>query len=72
MSGFNPHSERTLFRIMEVCDASQQKSLQGLDYIATEGSEAFDIVVQVVDTLVTNGAPADWGKDTKKGRTKDI
>ena len=42
-SGFKPVGERTLFRILEVCQASQQKSLQGLDYVSTEGSEAFDV-----------------------------
>ena len=39
--GFKPASEKTLFRILEVCAASQQKSLQGLDYV-TEGSQAHD------------------------------
>ena len=70
-SGFTPHSERTLFRIMEVCAASQQKSLQGLDYIATDGSDAFDTLEEVVNTLVSSGALADWGKNTKLSLKKD-
>ena len=43
-SDFKPVGERMLFRILEVCLASQQKSLQGLDYVSTEGSEAFDVL----------------------------
>ena len=39
--GFDPASERTLFRILEVCSASMQKSLHGLDFITTDGVQAF-------------------------------
>ena len=35
---FEPASERTLFKILEVCSASMQKSLHGLDYITTDGA----------------------------------
>ena len=41
-SGFVPFSERTMFRILSECSASVCKSLQGLDYIAAEGTKAFD------------------------------
>ena len=40
--------ELTLFRILEVCAASKQKSLQGLDYIAKEGLQAPDTLEEVV------------------------
>ena len=39
---FKPASERTLYRIIDVCAASKQKSLQGLDYFLTEGAQAFE------------------------------
>lgn len=49
-SGFKPVGERTPFRILEVCQVSQQKSLQGLNYVSTEGSEVFDTLEDVVET----------------------
>eukprot|EP00058_Branchiostoma_floridae_P012379 XP_002597867.1 hypothetical protein BRAFLDRAFT_105474 [Branchiostoma floridae] len=61
-ANFQPLPDRTLFKIIEVCAARQQKSLQGLDYISTEGAEAFDAICSVVDSLVQNGASADWAK----------
>ena len=64
-SGFKPASERTLFRILEVCAASQQKSLQGLDYI-TEGSQAHDSAVEIVRTLAEAGASSEWGKEARE------
>lgn len=64
-SGFKPVGERTLFRILEVCEASQQKSLQGLDYVSTEGSEAFDTLEEAVETLEQNGADGQWAKEMK-------
>ena len=39
---FEPASERSLYRMIEVCSASMQKSLQGLDNTTVEGVEAFD------------------------------
>lgn len=34
---FEPASERSLYRMLEVCSASLQKSLQGLDNVTAEG-----------------------------------
>ena len=39
---FEPAKERSLYRMIEVCSASMQKSLQGLDNTTAEGVEAFD------------------------------
>ena len=64
-SGFKPVGERTLFRILEVCQASQQKSLQGLDYVSTEGSEAIDVLEEAVETLEQNGVDGFWSKEMK-------
>ena len=59
--GKEPLNERTCFRIMQVCSASKQKSLQGLDNTSTAGIEAFE----TLETLVaTNGAGATWGRET--------
>ena len=39
-TGFEPFSEQTMLRILSKCSASVCKSLQGLDYIAAEGTKA--------------------------------
>ena len=54
------YSERTLFRLLEACSASKQVSLQGLDYIATEGAEAFEKLKSVVSLLQENGVDFSW------------
>ena len=48
-SGFVPFSERTMLRILSECPASVRKSLQGLDYIATEGAKSFDDLFELVN-----------------------
>ena len=40
-----------------MCAASAQKSLQGLDYITTEGVAAFDILADIVNSLAQAGIP---------------
>ena len=57
---FEPASERSLFRMLEICSASMQKSLQGLDNITAEGSEAFDSLLSMTETLKENGADDYW------------
>ena len=54
--GFEPASERTLFRILEVCSASMQKSLHGLDYINTEGVQGFECLenMENMENLTAN------------------
>ena len=37
-----PLSRATLFRVLDVREASERKSLQGIDNIAAEGSNAFE------------------------------
>ena len=46
---FEPLSRSTLFRILQVREASQRKSLQGLDNIAAGGAEAFESARKIVD-----------------------
>ena len=45
-----------MFRMLEVCSASMQKSLHGLDNINAEGAEAFDNLHSMIETLMENGA----------------
>ncbi|CAH3019314.1 unnamed protein product [Porites evermanni] len=50
-TGFLSHGRSTLFSILQICAASQKKSLAGLDNIAAEGSQAFDTLEDVVNRL---------------------
>ena len=50
-SGFKPFSQVTMLRILSECSASVRKSLQGLDYVAAEGSRAFDTLGDVVEKV---------------------
>ena len=63
---FEPYSERTLFRILEACSASKQVSLQGLDYITTEGAEAFDQLKSILNLLQDNGVDVTWANSIKQ------
>jgi len=57
-----PGSECSLFRMLEVCSASMQKSLPGLQYITPEETEAFNSVLSMNKTLVENGGDLHWGQ----------
>ena len=46
--------------MLDACSASKQVSLQGLDYIATEGAEAFDQLKSIVTLLQDNGVEVSW------------
>ena len=57
---FEPQSRATLYRILKVREASQRKSLQGLDDIAASGAEGFETLANTVDELERCGAFHDW------------
>ena len=59
-----PLKERTCFRLLEVCSASKQKSLQGLDNTSTTGKEALETIASLVENLGQHGAGATWTRDT--------
>ena len=63
--GFSPLSVRTLYKILEVREASQRKSLQGLDNIATDGAAGFESLEKIVDELQSLGAEITWCKENK-------
>ena len=62
--GVKPLKERTYFRLLEVCSASKQKSLQGLDNTCTTGEEAFETIASIVENLGRHGAGATWTRET--------
>jgi hypothetical protein len=57
---FEPFSERTMLRVLSECSASVRKSLQGLDYFAAEGAQAFDNLMAVVRQISELGADKTW------------
>ena len=57
---FLPLSTRTLSKILEVREASQRRSLQGLDNIATDGAVAFETLEKVIDELNSLDAESKW------------
>ena len=52
---FSPLRERIKYRVLKVREASERKSLQGLDNIAAEGAAAFVILEKIVDDLEQAG-----------------
>ena len=67
---FEPASQSSLYRMIEVCSASMQKSLQGLDNTTAEGTNAFDHVFSMLEGLADQGisvtAPHKLLKDGKR------
>ncbi|KAK3753674.1 hypothetical protein QZH41_003321 [Actinostola sp. cb2023] len=65
--GFEPLSRATLYRVLEVREASQRKSLQGLDNTAADGTEGFHRLITIVDELESNfGADKIWCNDMRR------
>ena len=60
---FDPLSRSTLFRILEVREASQRKSLSGLDNKAADGSKAFQALGNIAEQLVKVGVDISWSAD---------
>jgi hypothetical protein len=54
-TNFIPFSSSTMHRILSSCPTSVRKSLQGLDYIAAEGTTAFDDLLSVLEKLIDHG-----------------
>ena len=63
-ANFKPFSERTMLRVLSECSASVRKSLQGLDYFAADGAQAFDTLISVVRQLSEFGADSNWEATT--------
>lgn len=54
-TNYRPFSERTMTRILSECSASVRKSLQGLDYFASEGARGFDDLSSLLEQVLENG-----------------
>lgn len=57
---FEPMSQSTMWRVLEVQEATQRKSLQGLDNTAADGADGFEELMKIVDELEKVGANVDW------------
>ena len=70
--GYEPLSKRTLYRILEVREASERKSLQGLDNTAAEGSTAFKTLQTIIQQLELFEVDKSWCQEIntklKKGK----
>ena len=58
--GYKSLSRRTPYRILEVREASQRKSLQGLDNTAAKGSAPFGTLKTIVQQLELFGVDKSW------------
>lgn len=63
---FETLSKSTLYRILEVREASQRKSLQGLDNTAAYGSTAFQTIKSIIEQLVQMGVDKRWSENVTK------
>ena len=69
--GFEPLSRATMFRVLKVREASQSKSLQGLDNTSADGSEGFRRITHIVDDLEEQyGVNKEWCADPRNGLKK--
>ena len=65
-SNVTPLSRRTLLNIISVCAASTRKSLQGLDYISSAGTQGFEDLINVVERLGDYFMGMSWSREQKK------
>ena len=63
---FEPLSRTTLFKILEIRQASQRKSLQGLDNTTADGSAGFQKIEVIVDDLERGGMNRQWCAEVKE------
>ena len=63
---FEPLSRSTLFKILDVWEASQRKSLQDLDNIAADGAAGFQTVARIIDDLEKGGGNKQWCNNVKR------
>ena len=70
---FEPAGQRSLFRIIEVCGASMQKSQKkGLDNTTAEGTEAIDTIIEVAKGLVKKYGGGGWAGASGKVKVQKL
>lgn len=63
---FDPLSRATVWRILEVQEASQRKSLKGLDNTAADGADGFEALHKILEELEAVGADKEWCSQTRR------
>ncbi len=63
---FQPISRSTMWRVLDVQEASQRKSLRGLDNTAADGADGFKDLLRIVDELERVGAEKEWCTQARK------
>ena len=66
----DPLSRSTLYRILEVREASEKISLAGLDNTVADGLTAFQTMQSIVEKLVKLGVEKMWGQNALRGLIK--
>ena len=64
-TNFTPFSPTTMLRVLSACGATVRKSLQGLDYIASDGAKGFEALCGIVDQLKERGLDRETAKKWK-------
>ena len=59
-TSYQPISRSLMWRVLEVQEASQRKSLRGLDNTAAEGADAFETLHTIINELESVGANKNW------------
>ena len=63
---FDPLGKPTLYRILQVREASQRRSLLGLDNTAVSGTEGFEAMHKIVEELEEGGATEKWREEVRR------
>ena len=63
---YEPLGRTTMFKILEVREASQRKSLQGLDNTAPDGATGFQTLETILESLEKGGIDKDWCSNTSQ------
>ena len=62
----DPLRKPTLYRILQVREASRRRSLQGLDNTAVSGAEGFEAMHKIVEELEEGGATEKWCEEVRR------
>ena len=63
---FSPMSRATMWTVLEVQEASQRKSLKGLDNTAADGVDGFEALHKILDELEEVWVDKEWCAQTGK------
>lgn len=68
---FEPLSRVTMYRVLKVREASQRKSVQGLENTAADGAEGFQRISEIVEDLgEKHGVNKEWYSDVNRSLAK--